>query len=635
MSGDEISTRLLQAFHQYLDAWRHQAGAAPHAPAVAGSPHAGRFFFDRGEAAAIAGAWLSHAPEEAAGTVARAERVMLGQYPLLGFDALDFGRPVDWQLDPVHGKRSPMIPFRQIPYLSLDVVGDHKIVWELSRHQHLVTLVRAWLFTGERRFAVEALAQWDDWQSRNPYPLGIHWTSTLEVAFRVLSWIWMDWMLSGSEFDTPSRRERFAKAAAHGAWYIRRYLSTYFAPNTHLLGEAYVMWVVGTAYPEYRDAALWRSEGWRVVNEEAVNQVRADGFHFEQSTYYHVYALDFFLQARCLAARTGLDTGVLDRVVPKMAEGLAALSGGGIAPRFGDDDGGRLFDPARNRTEFMTDPLATTAIVYGDRKLSGGAQLCEEAFWLVGAHAASRLDQLKAAALRSGPRLFRESGYACLPQGDACLVMDVGPHGYGNGGHGHADALSIQLMSRGVALITDPATASYPIEKEDRNRFRGTAAHSTVEVDGLSQADPVGSFKWGRHPVTTIESWSESPGAITASHDGYQRLPDPVTHRRTVAIVGERQWRVEDSLVAAGRHRYSVRWSLPPGAEAAAIDDGFHVTYSDGQRLLAQLAGIGWRLSVQEYSWSPAYGRIERALQLVAEREAEGTVSLTTRLSIS
>ncbi len=38
---------------------------------------------------------------------------------------------------------------------------------------------------------------------------------------------------------------------------------------------------------------------------EAERQVRPDGVYFEQSLYYHVYALDFFLHTRALAACNG------------------------------------------------------------------------------------------------------------------------------------------------------------------------------------------------------------------------------------------------------------------------------------------------------------------------------------------
>ena len=40
------------------------------------------------------------------------------------------------------GKRAPWLPASRIPYLDPLQVGDHKVVWELNRHQHLVTLAQ-------------------------------------------------------------------------------------------------------------------------------------------------------------------------------------------------------------------------------------------------------------------------------------------------------------------------------------------------------------------------------------------------------------------------------------------------------------------------------------------------------------
>ena len=74
----------------------------------------------------------------------QAEKICRHRFDLLGYKDLDFGSPIDWHFDPVHHKRSPRKPWYQIPFLDFDQVGDHKIVWELNRHQHLVTLAEAW-----------------------------------------------------------------------------------------------------------------------------------------------------------------------------------------------------------------------------------------------------------------------------------------------------------------------------------------------------------------------------------------------------------------------------------------------------------------------------------------------------------
>ena len=95
----------------------------------------------------------------------------------------------------------------------------------------------------------ELIAQWRNWINANPYPLGINWGSSLEVAFRSLSWIWVDQLLSGTADHEALRSELLPALAFHGR-YIERYLSTYFSPNTHLLGEAVALLFLGTLYPQ-------------------------------------------------------------------------------------------------------------------------------------------------------------------------------------------------------------------------------------------------------------------------------------------------------------------------------------------------------------------------------------------------
>src|SRR5258707_3432838 len=88
------------------------------------------------------------------------------------------------------------------------------------------------------------MAQWRNWIKANPYPLGINWGSTLEVAFRSLSWIWVDQLLAGAAECADFCAEMAPGLAFHGR-YIEGYLSTYFSPKTHLLGETGGLFVLG------------------------------------------------------------------------------------------------------------------------------------------------------------------------------------------------------------------------------------------------------------------------------------------------------------------------------------------------------------------------------------------------------
>jgi hypothetical protein len=478
----------------------------------------------------------------------RAGRICQHRFDLLGYEGLDFGDPIDWHFDPVHHKQTPRIPWHQIPFLDFDQSGDHKIIWELNRHQHLVTLAQAWRSTRDRGYVDEIDAQWMHWQQENPYPIGINWASSLEVAFRALSWLWVCQLLH----QFPDGRLR----ALHlHAWHIERYLSTYYSPNTHLLGEAVALFSIGVLCPQLRRAGRWRDRGWAIVLRQAETQVRPDGFHFEQSVYYHVYALDFFRCARALAAANSIPIPPdFDRTIDRMTEALAAISQAGLPPRFGDDDGGRVIVP----------PPPTSA----------PHPPCS-------------------AALTS-------AGIYTMVSADAQLLIDAGPLGSLRGGHGHADALSIQLIRGGRDVLIDPGTFCYTCPARDR--FRGTAAHNTLQVDGRDQALAAGPFAWQTMPVTTVDHWhsSEPFDLFAGHHDGYH----PITHQRWVFRLKHRLWlvydRVTESQEPAGTHRLDIHWHFLNERDIAIVPPAKHT----------------WSQSLERWDWSPVYGRAEPAFVL-------------------
>src|ERR1035438_10255352 len=326
------------------------------------------------------------------------------------------------------------------------------------------------------------MAQWHSWFEANPYPLGINWASTLEVAFRSLSWIWFDQMLTGSPDYDQFRGKMTAALAFHGS-YIERYLSTYFSPNTHLLGEALALFFLGTLYPQMPGAQRWMESGWQIVLREAGRQVRPDGVYFEQSLYYHVYALDFFLYARLLATRNGMEIPqAYDALIGRMLDVVAALAQAGPPEGFGDDDGGRLWNPRRNHVENMTDPLALGALVY--LKNFSSARLTEEAIWLFGERA---VDELSSENSNESVQsvAFPDGGLYVLADSHPyrqTMVVDAGPHGVDRAGHGHADALSVRLTMDEQRWLVDSGSGVYISDDPvDRNAFRGTAAHNTID----------------------------------------------------------------------------------------------------------------------------------------------------------
>jgi uncharacterized heparinase superfamily protein len=639
MDWDEVRTRAAQEFGKRWDAVCYRLGARSFDEQPAVVPQFGRFFFTAEQVPQILDEIRRRLPEEAGRIVALADRICRQEFDLLGYEGLRYGDPIDWHLDAASGKRAPRRPWHEIRYLDCGEVGDAKVTWELNRHQHLVTLAKAYRLTGDLRYTNELCAEWRHWQRENPYPIGINWASALEVGFRSLSWLWVWYLLEGTA-SVPREfpRELTHALALHGR-HIERYLSTYFSPNTHLLGEGVALFFLGVLCPDLASAVRWRERGWAIVQQQAQRQVLADGMHFEQSTYYHVYALDFLLHARVLAAANGLAIPAeLDATLRRMLDALCVLGTAGAPARFGDDDGGRVFDPQRNRAEHLLDPLATGAVLFGRGDYKAAARgLCEETLWLLGPGAGAAFDALPAdtRVLRSGA--LEASGIYVLARADpepAQATLRAGPMGALSAGHSHADALCVSVACGGEELLVDPGTYTYASAGAERNLFRGTAAHNTLVVDGAEQAEPGGVFNWRTQVEARADGWLAREGfdLVVARHAGYARLAQPVVHQRWVFHRKGGRLFFLDRVTGAGEHELELRWHLAPGVEATAEPGGVVVLRTPGGRTHALLTAGACAPHLEEGWYSPVYGRREACTVLVYHARARVPAEFATQL---
>jgi len=632
MSSDELRTRAVQEFSKRWDAAVYHLGVCQAGERT--RPRAARrasFFFQPEDIPRLAAILCERLPRETEQILEQAERICRHRFDLLGYDNLDYGREIDWHLDVVHGKRAPRRPWHKIRFLDFEEAGDHKIIWELNRHQHLVTLAKAYHLTRDERFARELAGQWYHWQRANPYPIGINWASSLEVAFRSLAWLWVHHLLAGCPALPPHFGEDLLRALALHARHIRCYLSTYFSPNTHLLGEGVALFFLGTLCPQFASADRWQNLGREIILREVERQVQADGMHFEQSVYYHVYALDFFLHARGLAACNGVHSPAgFDQKIENMLEILAGISQAGVAPRLGDDDGGRVFNPRRNRIQHLLDPLALGAAVFGRADFkAAGPGLTEEMVWLLGAQGVAQFDQLLPPSPSVASTRYEPSGLYVMAGSEPVrhqLLIDAGPQGHGNAGHSHADALGIQVVVNGQEFLSDPGTLCY-VPSDKRDRYRGTPAHNTLCIDGLDQAESTGRFSWRALPKVQTRRWvtGRTFDLFEGSHTGYTRLPMPVVHRRWIFNLKSRFCMVRDRVEGEGQHNLDIRWHAAPALNMQHMDAKVTVLAGEDKAGLAFLSpdGHGWFKELSRGRVSPVYGREESNLVLSFHTRAQ------------
>ncbi len=433
--------------------------------------------------------------------VALAEDVLKRRFQLLTLE-VEIASKIDWQLDPTRPERRGLgwrrhAHSRLVPYMDAERFGDYKVIWELNRLQHLPLLAQAWHFTGRRAFLDEIAREITNWRAGNRLMSGINWASALEAAFRVLSFIWT-WHFASADLDVASRRQLLRLMEEH-CRFLEYNLSEYHSPNTHLVGEALALEAAGTLFPHFKRAERWKHLGRETLDRELTRQILPDGGHFERSTYYHVYTLDMFLLHAVISRRR--DPEFLERL-RAMARYLAAVAGPSRQiPLIGDDDGGRLFHPFGERDRFCRATLALCGSMLDEPAWMGDPEDASEiAAWWLGTRVRKKVT-------RAEPRrseLFRDTGIAVMAHGSTQIVIDAGPFAPGSGGHSHADTLSVTIRRGDEEILIDPGTYTYTLDRQARDRFRGTGAHNTVRVDILDQADPAGPIRWTDHTAVEI-----------------------------------------------------------------------------------------------------------------------------------
>ena len=508
--------------------------------------------------------------------MSRAAATLQHRFDLLGYQTLWFGDPIDWHLDPVWSRRAPRVHWTQLNPLDPAEVGDSKVVWELNRHQWVAGLAHAFAVSGDERYAESALRAIESWIEGNPYGIGVNWSSSLEVSYRLMSWSWTLMLIRESAALSAQRLAGILANVWLHAHYVARYLSFYFSPNTHLTGEALGLFYAGTLFSEFKDASRWRRLGARVLTAESRSQICADGVHFERSTCYHRYTVETYQQFLLLAARNRVPVpaDVGDHVRRMVDFMLAVRRPDGGLPEIGDADGGRLLPVVERGQCDPRGAFAVGAAMFGRGDLAEAAEcMAPEVPWLMGAEGVRAF----AAATPSKPagvlsRMFPSGGYAVMRTGwerDAHqMVVDVGPLGCSfSAGHGHADLLSIQCSAFGEPVLVDAGTYCYTPETEWRSYFRGTAAHSTVMIDGRDQVETEGPFGWRGRPHVHIHEWRSNAECdfVDASHDGY----DGITHRRRVMFVKPDYWVVVDDVTA------DLKVSTTTASTVHQIDLGF------------------------------------------------------------
>lgn len=351
----------------------------------------------------------------------------------------------------------------------------------------------------------------------------------------------------------------------------------YHLLGNHLLENGFALLFAAVLFPE----GPFSRKAEEILRAELEEQILSDGAHFELSPMYHQIILDRLLD--------GINILQSNRVLPKLLPLL------------------------RDKASIMLGWLRQVTSANGEIPLVN-----DSAFGI-----APTTSQLLAYAERLGVpttmHLLGASGYRKVAKPGYEMLVDVGKIGPDYlPGHAHSDTFNFVLYVHGRPLIVDTGVSTYETCKR-RLAERGTAAHNTVQVDGLEQSEVWGSFRVARRAY--VRELEERDNVIRGWHDGYRRVR--ARHAREFEFA-EDAIRIHDSIKSRKKHDTRGRIHFHPDIEVAlegncvvAGSARIHFTHSDS-------------VILREYSYAPEFNTLVPAKMV----EVSFSGSLITHIAI-
>jgi len=564
----------------------------------------------------------------------------------------DLETPINWHKDHATGQLSSRAPILSVNYRDIAINGDCKLVWEPNRHHQFVVLARAYKITGELKYAQGVVTQLTSWLDANPYGYGMNWKNPLELGIRMINWVWaIDLILESGLFSGE-----FKTRVLNSVFLHCRDVSSKFSQgssaNNHLVGEAAGVFIASSYFSIFKDAKQWQQQSKRILEREIQAQTFADGCSKEHGFSYQFFVFQFYLFCSQIGSwHNNPFSRDYHHTLNKLAEFVALIAQGGEDyPMLGDQDDGYALDLGDHVHDINAFCDLSAHLFNNEIFRINYHTPSEAAFWLFNQRIIRHHQPLQQTPPLTSHK-FTESGYLLLQTGhltehnQVSILFDCAELGYtAIAAHGHADALSIVMRLNGKDLLVDSGTYDYYSFPHWRDQFRKTQAHNTIEIDGLDQSVMTGPFMWEQHAQAQLNRWAptEVGGIVSGSHNGYQRLPSPVTHERQLELDNNKtKLIITDNLQTDSSHKVALYFHLSEYCENIVISGNICSLFLDGKQVTFTLPAClklkaikgKWHTDPDHVSlgWvSRGYHQRTPITTLVAEAELANAQQLTT-----
>lgn len=553
-------------------------------------------------------------------------------------------RPNNWHSDLKSGYRwNPTVWHKDIEAIQGNGI-DPKVPWEFGRMHHLLISSFSTIVHDEYKKSVSEFFTCTvlDFIAQNPPSFGIQWTTSMDVAIRVINLLVSRDILNTNGISLDKEVEYVIERSVYEhAEHILSHLEWSDGQRgNHYLANICGLIFCGMYLPESEFQRHLLNFAVPQLYSEILHQWNNDGGNFEASVPYHFFATEMITWTIALLYQIPsfeLSPDVEDRLQAVRTFTKTVMYSNHTIPVIGDEDSGvflpcssistsddihhskkhiiELLEVLLNQSP-LANPMSLEAIVLGSLFQSANPQ----------SHSHHTTEDDSTVSIV--PSHFPDFGITAwdIPLSDELIELRIraGSIGQnGKGGHAHNDQCSFTLSFCGNEFFTDNGTYLYTPLPKKRNEFRSTRMHNTlsvkdekgdyVEQNNWLSDNPKDLFWFKSDKANGLQIGSLSiksdTKALSFEHSGY----DKPHHREFI-------WN-EDTLTIRDKCQVhgvkSVHFHLHPDCIAEHKDENcITLTLNDA---IIELYSTTHKPTIRDSTYSPMYGVTVDSKQIVLE----------------
>tara|TARA_R110001592_G_scaffold358214_1_gene662456 strand:+ start:163 stop:2331 length:2169 start_codon:yes stop_codon:yes gene_type:complete len=461
--------------------------------------------------------------------------------------------------------------------------GDEEWCYMLNRHKYWIDLGKAYLLTGNEKYAKGFVGQITHWIVNNPLKDSLKSLSwrRIEAGIRIENWIKTFEYVKNSKHITPAFLSNFLTSLHQHGEYLNSNFSNFSKTSNWGVLEFQGLFNASQFLTEFKIAKQWQKDALDNLTTCINLQILPDGTQWEQSPMYHNEVFHCYMNVNLLAQQKNIE---LPKAIIQKTKEMAFANVKWQKPNFHQPLLGDSDDTDLRGLLTLSGYLFKDAVL----KSRSYAAFDYETFFLLGNKKAkeyknipTKVPDFLSVFQQSSGDVYMRTSWEKEATYSSFHIKKLGC------GHGHDNLLHFTIFANNKDYLVDNGRFTY-VDNQWRAFFKSSNNHNTLGVDDLPnsvyQDSWQNSFEARSQGIfsklTTNFDYAE------AENTAYKRLENPVSVKRRMLFLKPNVWLLFDSFDTKGAHKFSQYFNFP-NKNIEIINNGLTTTY-DEQNLRIQ-----------------------------------------------